>query len=245
VDGQQTAFVETFRRFMEELILTPRPQVDVRTPVDDLVQDFLQTDVTILPMVTEDLATHRLVDADIALDELNAAPASSVFGVTAGQQRGHSSFHELTSSPFLAFAPGPVDYVSAATGPDTERRVVSFGVRLLTVDGHRVAVLQRGALDVEEECNIRCPARVVEGDPCPADGLSVGIDTSKNKHPPCLQPLGEELRVLVASTLQLSFSFPSTSNDLLDRVFLRARCFCHWSNWAGVIWRTVTYVTEL
>lgn len=130
---------------MNELILTPRPQVDARTPLGDLVQDFLQTDVTTLPMVTEDLATHRLVDADIALEELNAASAASVFGVTGGQQREHSSFQELLSSPFLSFAPGPVDYVSAATGPDTERRVVSFGVRLLTVDGHRVAVLQRGA----------------------------------------------------------------------------------------------------
>ena len=145
MDDQQTEFVETFRRFMDELILAPRPQVDARTPLGDLVQDFLQTDVAILPMVTEDLATHRLVDADIALDELNAASASSVFGVTGGQQREHSSFQELISSPFLRFAPGPVDYVSAATGPDTERRVVSFGVRLLTVDGHRVAVLQRGA----------------------------------------------------------------------------------------------------
>ena len=145
VDDQQTAFVETFRRFMDELILAPRPLADARTPLGDLVQDFLQTDITILPMVTEDLATHRLVDADIALDELNAASASSVFGVTGGQQREHSSFQELISSPFLRFAPGPVDYVSAATGPDTERRVVSFGVRLLTVDGHRVAVLQRGA----------------------------------------------------------------------------------------------------
>ena len=145
MDDQQTAFVETFRRFMDELILAPRPLADARTPLGDLVQDFLQTDITILPMVTEDLATHRLVDADIALDELNAASASSVFGVTGGQQREHSSFQELISSPFLRFAPGPVDYVSAATGPDTERRVVSFGVRLLTVDGHRVAVLQRGA----------------------------------------------------------------------------------------------------
>ncbi|WP_411722315.1 AAA family ATPase [Mycetocola sp.] len=96
-------------------------------------------------MVTEDLPEHRLVDADIALDELNAVSASPVFGVTGGQQREHSSFQELMSSPFVRFAPGPVDYVSASTGPETERRVVSFGVRLLSVDGHRVAVLQRGA----------------------------------------------------------------------------------------------------
>lgn len=145
MDDHQTAFVETFRRFMEELILAPRPRVDELTPLGELVQEFLQTDVTSLPMVTEDLAMHRLVDADIALDKLAAASGASVIGVTGGQQREHSSFQELISSPYVRFAPGPVDYISAATGPESQRRVVSFGVRLVSVEGHRVAVLQRGA----------------------------------------------------------------------------------------------------
>lgn len=73
MDDQQAEFVDTFRRFMEELILAPRPRADELTPVGTLVQEFLQMDVTALPLVTEDLATHRLVDADIALDELTAA----------------------------------------------------------------------------------------------------------------------------------------------------------------------------
>lgn len=145
VDSQQTAFVETFRRFLDELVFAPRPHAATLTPLGERVQDFLQTDIAVLPMVTEDLATHRLVDADIALDALDTAPSAALFGVSGGQQREHSSFQELLSNPFSSFAPGPVDYVSAATGPDTERRVVSFGVRLLRVDGHRVAVLQRGA----------------------------------------------------------------------------------------------------
>ena len=68
-----------------------------------------------------------------------------MLGVTGGQQREHCSFQELISNPFLRYAEGPVDCISSATGPDTERRVVSFGVRLLTVGGHRVSVLQRGA----------------------------------------------------------------------------------------------------
>lgn len=145
MDDQQAAFIDTVRRFMDELILVPRPQVSERSPLGDAVQEFLQTDVTALPMVTEDLASHRLVDADIALDILGSASPSPVLGVAGGQQREHSSFQELLSSPYQGFTPGPVDYVSAATGPESERRVVSFGVRLITVDGHRVAVLQRGA----------------------------------------------------------------------------------------------------
>jgi hypothetical protein len=143
VDDQQTAFLETVRRFMDELILVPRPQVDVRTPLGDLVQEFLQTEVAAVPLVTEDIPSHRLVDADVALDELSGDSNTAVIGVTGGQQREHSTFPELLNSSFVQFAPGPVDYISGATGPDTERRVVAFGVRLLTVAGHRVAVLQR------------------------------------------------------------------------------------------------------
>ena len=128
---------------MDELILTPRPVVDAITPLGEMVQEFLQSEVALLPMVTEDLPVHRLVDADIALDELTTP--GSVIGVTGGQQRESTSFQELLSSPFVRFAPGPVDYVSSPVGPTAERRVVSFGLRLLTVHGHRVAVLQRGA----------------------------------------------------------------------------------------------------
>lgn len=48
MDDQQAAFVETFRKFMNELILVPRPQIEDRTPLGDVVQDFLQTDVSML-----------------------------------------------------------------------------------------------------------------------------------------------------------------------------------------------------
>ncbi|MEO9014350.1 MAG: AAA family ATPase, partial [Terrimesophilobacter sp.] len=145
MDEQQTAFIESFRRFMDELINVPRPREEVLTPLGQAVQSFLGTDVTTLPLVTEDLAPHRLVDADIALEELASASESQLLGVTGGQQRDNASFQELLSHAFLRIAPGPVDFVSSATGPDTERQVVSLGVRLLHVAGHPVAVLQRGA----------------------------------------------------------------------------------------------------
>ena len=145
MDDRQTEFLDTARRFMEELILAPRPTPSARTPLGDVVEEFLHADVATLPLVTEDLPAHRLVDAEIALDELAAGPGSRLLGVSGGQQREHCSFQELISSPFLAYGTAPVDYITAATGPDTERRVVSFGIRLLTVDGHPVAVLQRGA----------------------------------------------------------------------------------------------------
>ncbi|MCU1446890.1 hypothetical protein [Cryobacterium sp.] len=54
MDEQQAAFLETFRQFMDDLILVPRPQVDVRTPLGDLVQDFLGADVATLPSVSNE-----------------------------------------------------------------------------------------------------------------------------------------------------------------------------------------------
>lgn len=139
-----TAFIETFRRFMDELINIPRQPADARTPLGDLVQAHLHADIGQLPLITEDLPAHRLVDADIALDELAMAAGSQLIGVTGGQQRENSSFPELLNSPYMKHGPGPIDYVTSATGPDSERRVVAFGLRLLHIDGHPVAVLQRG-----------------------------------------------------------------------------------------------------
>ena len=156
MDEQQSAFLETFRRFMDELINVPREAATSLTPLGEIVQAHLQTEVAALPLLTEELPPHRLVDADIALDELaatsdptaaaaSASPsASQLLGVTGGQQRDNMSLQELLGNPYMPFAPGPVDYVTSATGPDSERRVVSFGLRLLHVGGKPVVVLQRG-----------------------------------------------------------------------------------------------------
>lgn len=144
MDDEQIHFMRTFRRFMDELVNVPRPATDELTPLGVAVQEFLKADVTSLPLVTEELAPHRLVDADIALERLAEASHSRLLGVTGGQQREHSSFQELLHHAFVRFAPGPVEYVTSATGPDSERQVVSFAVRLLTVGGHPIAVLQRG-----------------------------------------------------------------------------------------------------
>jgi hypothetical protein len=144
-DETQSRFVETFRRFMDELINVPRSRDEKPTPLGQVVQEFLGSDIRSLPLVTESLPPHRLVDADLALEALAESADSRLLGVTGGQQREHSSLPELLNHSFAAFAPGPVDYVTSATGPDSQRQVVSFGLRLLTVGGHRVAVLQRSA----------------------------------------------------------------------------------------------------
>ncbi|KQO95862.1 AAA family ATPase [Leifsonia sp. Leaf264] len=153
MDEEQSRFIETFRTFIEEVLQSPRAFVEQRTPLGDVVAAFLRADIEAFPVISEDLAPHRLVDADIALDELAASGADTaldpprVIGVGGGSQREHSTFAELLRNPHVQFMPAPVDYVSSATGPATERRTVSFGVRLLHLDGKPIAVLQRGPRD--------------------------------------------------------------------------------------------------
>jgi hypothetical protein len=116
-----------------------------RTPLGDLVTDHLGVDAAQIPVVQELIADHRLVDADIALDRLSSAADGRLVGVSGGEQRLHNSMAELISNPYARFTPGPVDYAERVTGPSTSRRVVSMGVRLLSHEGHPIAVTQRAA----------------------------------------------------------------------------------------------------
>ncbi|MET4052449.1 hypothetical protein ABID81_001819 [Frigoribacterium sp. PvP054] len=122
-----------------------------RTPLGDVISAHLGADASSLAIITEEVQPHRLVDADIALAVLadeSREPSGQVarlLGVSGGDQRFHMSVGELIANPHTPFAPGPVSYVARATGPDTSRRVVAFGVRLLDVDGSRLIVVQRDA----------------------------------------------------------------------------------------------------
>ena len=116
-----------------------------RTPLGDLISDHLGTDASQVSVVQEQIADHRLVDADIALEALSAAGDGRLVGVTGGDQRHHQSLTDFISNGHSRYAPGPVDYAERATGPDTARRVVSLGVRLLTFEGTPIALTQRAA----------------------------------------------------------------------------------------------------
>ncbi|RXZ71742.1 AAA family ATPase [Agromyces albus] len=145
MDRDTAAFVETYRRFLGEVVNAPRPVASKLTPLGELVAEHLGAEVSSLPVLTESMPPHRLADADIALDELSDAGDGRLLGVGGGQQRGHHSFSELLENPHAAFDAGPVDYRAAATGPHSERRTVAFGLRLLHHDGRPVAVLQRAS----------------------------------------------------------------------------------------------------
>ncbi|WP_344294828.1 ATP-binding protein [Agromyces neolithicus] len=144
-DDEIVEFVDLFRRFLAEVVNRPRASPAESTPLGALVMEHLGEDFRGLPVITESMPPHRLADADLALDAMSASGSGRLLGVDGGQARGHMAFIDLLVNPHQAFSPGPVDYVTTATGPSTERRSVAFGVRLLVHDGSPVAVLQRGS----------------------------------------------------------------------------------------------------
>jgi hypothetical protein len=146
VDERTQEFVETFRRFLDDVVHQAVVSKQGLSPLGELVQEHLGTDIAELPAVTQLVAAHRLVDADLALAALAKESGAEPIGVSGGQMRDQSALSELlTGSMHLRFDTGPVDYVSIPDGPDSVRRVMSFGLYLLQFEGAPVAVLQRAA----------------------------------------------------------------------------------------------------
>jgi hypothetical protein len=116
-----------------------------RTPLGDLISEHLGTDAAQVSVVVEHIADHRLVDADLALEALAEEGEGRLLGITGGDQRHHQGLAEFVIGSHIRYAAGPVDYAERATGPDTSRRVVSLGIRLLRFDGAPIAVAQRAA----------------------------------------------------------------------------------------------------
>ncbi|MDR7191056.1 hypothetical protein J2Y46_003914 [Microbacterium sp. BE35] len=125
--------------------LAARETVLARTPLGDLISEHLATDAERVSVVQEQISDHRLVDADIALEALSAEGAGRLVGVTGGDQRHHQGLSEFVSNGHVRYDVGPVDYAERAAGPDSSRRVVSLGVRLLHFEGAPVALAQRAA----------------------------------------------------------------------------------------------------
>lgn len=146
MDDSTREFVSTFQRFMQDVITQSAVGQSTRTPLGATLEAFLGTDASLLPIVTHEFEAHRLVDADLALAEMDSRGGEPPIGVSGGQQREHSTLSELLFSPFMKFDAGPVDYISEADGPHSTRRAISFGVHRLLIDGTAVVVLQRAAM---------------------------------------------------------------------------------------------------
>jgi hypothetical protein len=144
-ESETEQFEDLFRRFLDEVVNRPRAVVSKLTPIGEIVEAHLGRDFRELPVITESMPQHFLADADLALEAVSDEVGGRLLGVDGGQMRGHQAFVDLLVNPHQAFSPGPVDYISTATGPKTERRSVAFGVRLLRHEGSPIVLLQRGS----------------------------------------------------------------------------------------------------
>ena len=146
MDEHTQEFAETFTRFLRQAMEQMPGADEGLTPFGELVQQHLGADVTEIPSVEQVIASHRLVDADLALAALAEPSGAAPIGLTGSHLRDQAPLPELIKGPQHAqFAPGPVDYVSVPDGPDSVRRVMSFGVYLLHWEGAPIVALQRAA----------------------------------------------------------------------------------------------------
>lgn len=133
------------------------------TPLGERISAHLGVDARGLPVVSESVAAHRLVDADLALRSLAQDDGTgTLIGVTGGQQRFHSSLAELMTNPHTRFDVGPVDYAVLAVDHNRTQRVVSFGVWLLRVGGVPAVVVQRAAQERFGESTARLEVMAAE-----------------------------------------------------------------------------------
>lgn len=117
------------------------------TALLDVLEAHLGTSADELPVVVERIDIHRWVDVDIALAEVAGRDVGArLVGVGGGDQRHHSSLGDLiANAQWGRFRQGQVDRLNVATGPDTERATVAFGLHLFAYGGRPVVVLQRAA----------------------------------------------------------------------------------------------------
>lgn len=134
-----------------------------------------------LPVVVEPIMVHRWVDTDIALAEIVARdPKARLLGVGGGDQRHHSSLSDLMfNAEWGRFRRGQVDRLNVATGPDTERGTVAFGLHIFHHAGAPLAVLQRVG---NPEYGSQARLEVLATDPAAADAMLTELREGAMRH---------------------------------------------------------------
>ncbi len=143
-----TEFLARFKELVERL-LRDLPGSRLAGPaLLDVLREHLGVDADTLAVVTEEVSAHRIVDADLALEEIALRdPDQRLVGVGGGDMRHHMTFSDLLQHARMGqqVPIGQVDYVQAATGhgADEHRNVVALGLRLFRFRGEPVAVRQQ------------------------------------------------------------------------------------------------------
>lgn len=145
MDPETAALARSVRSFLDAVSKEFEEGAGELTPLGRLVQDHLGTSLDAVDPVGEQFPQHQAVDLDTALDRLVREHGGHLHGVS-GPNRAHlDTFAEFLRYSHFRFTTGPVSYVRMPTGPNRDRRVVSFGLGLVQVAGQPLAFLIRGA----------------------------------------------------------------------------------------------------
>lgn len=138
----QTEFIEAFTAFLRDVVEQQGRPAHEQGELSRALSEHLGQDARELTAVTERLSRAQLVDADIALDLMD--PAAQLLGFRGIAHRDNSLLG-IVRDEHGPVSLAPVEYVSSSVGPSQERQVVASGVRLMTIDGVPLVVLQRDA----------------------------------------------------------------------------------------------------
>lgn len=143
VDADERArFARLFTDFVE--VMESTASVRVRTsPAAEHVAAFLGAPADEVEPVVESFLAHQVVDVDLAVESLLTELDGARHGVVAQHRMHVDSFAELLTSLHSPARLGPVSYARQRTGPDSDRRVVTFGMAELRLDGVPLVLLQR------------------------------------------------------------------------------------------------------
>lgn len=143
-DRQHDELRSALGRLVRQL-LKEEPGEQRGTPLLPVLDAHFGQPADDLPVVQETIDAHRVVDVDLAVAEIAGRdPESRLLGIGGGDQRHHSSLSDLMAqAEWGRFRQGQVDRLNLATGPDTDRATVAFGLHVFAYDGAPVAVLQR------------------------------------------------------------------------------------------------------
>lgn len=148
-DDDTRSFLRQFSALLRRVSELPSDEGDGELLID-VLSAHLGSDVRGLPVVAEPVPVHRVVDADIALDELAGQDdGARLVGIGGGDMRHHMTLGDLMQRHVhgMTLRVGQVDYTSVPTGPapDEQRQIVSSGIRLMAFAGRPVAVRQQSA----------------------------------------------------------------------------------------------------
>ncbi len=142
MDPEIAEFARSFRTLVNEVHRLV-PEDDELSEVGHHVQSFLGVSLTEVEPVNEAFPQHQVLDLDLALDALVTEYGGTRRGIH-GSHRNHvETFGEFLTG--MRFSLGAVQYERRPTGPDSDRRVVIFGLGEIRIDGVPLVWLQRSA----------------------------------------------------------------------------------------------------